>query len=146
MLIKLTETINAQPEKVFEIMTNTRLLKKWMLDLTQVKETSGSRSKPGHQSILIFGKGEGALEVEETIIEFNKPKQLKLDLASRNMKSQQTFQFEALPDQKTRINARIKVNLRPAIINLFILFLRPSIRNQQRGDLKRLKRLIEERN
>lgn len=146
MLIKLSETINAHPNQVFEIMTNTRLLKKWMLDLTQVKETAGSRSKPGHQSIFVFGKGEAALEVEETIVHFEKPKKLELDLSSRTMKSNQTYQFEAVSDQQTRIQARIKVNLRPAILNLFILFLRPSIRNRQKGDLKRLKRLIEERN
>lgn len=146
MLIKLSETINGKPERVFEIMTNTRLLKKWMLDLTQVKETSGSRSKPGHQCILVFGKGEAALEVEETILHFEKPKKLELDLSSKTMRSHQTFIFEALPNDQTRIDARIKVNLRPVILNLFILFLRPSIRNQQKGDLKRLKRLIQERN
>lgn len=128
------------------MMTNTRLLKKWMLDLTSVKETSGSRSKVGHQSILVFGKGDGKIEVEETIAQYEPAKALALNLESRSMKSYQSFQFETINSDQTRLVADIKVNLRPMIINLMGLFLKPSIRNQQKEDLMRLKRLIEERN
>lgn len=146
MLIKLSVTISASPPQVFDIMTNTRLMKKWMLDLTSVKEINGNRSRPGHKSKLVFGTGDKALEVEETIVQIDKPKTLKLELFSRTMRSKQSFQLESLPENKTRINARIQVALRPVIIGFFIFFLAPSIRKQQEGDLKRLKRIIEERN
>ncbi len=134
--------IQASAEDVFRYCLNPKNLKNWMDGFQRFKQLSGRQRQAGAKLMLVFKDKAGELEVNEQIVEVTKGKLIRSELSNKNMRTQQSFRF--LNQGGTcKILIDTKVQLRPAIFNLFGFFVKGPMQKQQGEDLQRLKQVIE---
>jgi uncharacterized protein YndB with AHSA1/START domain len=134
--------INRSVKEVFRFTTSSKNLSRWVDGFQTFRSIKGRNR--GERSIAthIYKDSAGILEVHEEVIEIIADKLFKSRLTHKNMDTVLALRFL---DQGsgTKIITEAQVKLKPAIFNLFSLFMKGQMKKQQQADLRRLKQVIE---
>ncbi len=129
-------------QQVYRSVLDHRNLKHWIDDFKYYTLQKGNRKRQGDKGVLVFEDADGKLEVEEIITQIQKNKTLTTQLSHQQMNS--TVQIRFL-DQgtATKLIVNTHVQLKPAIANLFSIFMKSGMQKKQAADFKRLKTFLE---
>ena len=136
--ILIKESVN----KVYQYTVDPKNLKNWVHGFKQYKPQKGRRRTTGSTAVQVFDDGE-LMEVKEEVLSNVANKEFVCRLSHKNMESNVSYRFLNQGDALTKLVVQTDVRLKPAIFNLFSLFVKGPMRKQQDDDLKRLKRVIE---
>ncbi len=134
--------INRSIKEVYRFTISHKNLSRWIDGFQAYKSTKGRNRGLGSEAVHIYQDSAGKLEVREEVLEINPEKNFKSRLTHKNMDT--TLEFRFL-DQggSTKVVTDTYVKLKPAVFNLFSIFMKGQMKKQQMGDLRRLKNVVE---
>ena len=131
--------INRPVTKVFNFAMHPHNLKTWVNTLKGYKTLKGRRNQVGNTGVLIFEDKEGKLEVSEEIVQFERNRFLHTKLSHKGMDSEIQIKFLDQGDS-TKVMVNTTVRLKPWIANLFSIFMKNEMKQQQARDYQRFKK------
>jgi polyketide cyclase/dehydrase/lipid transport protein len=134
--------INRSVQEVFRFTTSHKNLSRWVDGFQTFKSIKGRNRGEGSTATHIYQDSAGLLEVHEEVMEITSDKLFKSRLTHKNMDTILAFKF-LNQGNSTKIITETKVRLKPAIFNLFSLFMKGQMKKQQQADLRKLKNVIE---
>ncbi|MEM7103061.1 MAG: SRPBCC family protein [Bacteroidota bacterium] len=143
MEINLDITINRPVAEVFDYFVAPKNLKNWVYDFNRFLPVKGKNRRKGDKAKHIFGKGKNKLEVVEEVLENKRHEVFEVFMSVKNMHSLNTYTFESLEDNSTRIMLHLDIKMKPAILNLVSPIMKGSFKSQQSRDLRKLKEVLE---
>ena len=146
MEISLEITINRPVSAVFDFFVSPKNLKSWVFDFNRFIPIKGRSRKKGEKAKHIYGKGKAILEVTEEVIENKRNEAFEAFNIVKNMHTLNSYEFEELDDNKTKIKVYLDIKMKPAILNFVSPIMKGSFRAQQLRDLQKLKQVLENQN
>lgn len=134
--------INQPIKEVFRFSTSHKNLSRWVDGFQTYKSIKGRNRGEGSTATHIYKDSAGILEVHEEVLEIVPAKLFKSRLTHKNMDTVLVLRFLDQGDS-TKIITEAQVKLKPAVFNLFSLFMKGQMRKQQQADLRRLKQVME---
>ena len=135
--------IDRPPREVYRYFIDPRNLKRWQANYERFRAGKGAGKRPsGSRSTHIFKDVKGELEVEELVIKNVADREFEHRMTAKNMSSKVHYRFLDRGDS-TEVVVENELSLKPALLNLFGIFLKGSMREQQAADLRALKGEVE---
>ncbi len=103
--------INRPREKVIALFDDPANLSKWMAGLQSFEHLSGTPGQPGAKSKLVFLMGKRRIEMTETIIRRNLPREFSGSYEADGVYNMVVNRFEALDSNTTRYTSEQEFRL-----------------------------------
>lgn len=134
--------INSPVKEVYRFTVSPKNLPRWVDGFESYQPKKGRNRGKGSTATHIYRDSAGKLEVKEEVLDIKPEKMFKTHLSHKNMETDLEFKFLNLGNS-TRVVTDTYVRLKPAVFNLFSLFMKSQMKKQQQADLRRLKNAIE---
>jgi len=103
-----TVDIDLPLNKVAELWANEAHFDQWQDGFQSIQLIDGPKDMVGSTSRIIFQQGKRRMELVETILHNNLPKEKKALYEHIHMTNTQTTRFESLSDNKTRYTSEVE--------------------------------------
>ncbi len=145
MKFTIRTNIQAPVNEVFSTMLSTQDMIKWEHEFTAFQPIKGQRRKINSTGNRIYKDEKGdTMKVKEEVIDRIHNQLFRYHLVQQNFISTVTCRFLDQGDSTLMIE-ETKMKLRPAILNLVGIFMKPAMLKQRKKDLLTFKNLIENR-
>lgn len=141
-ITKVTTTINAPAEVVWENLMNPENLKHWLTGFVSAEHLTGEAGEPGSTSKLKFVEGGREIEVLETVL-FNKlHQQYTFSMEHKSFSAESDFRLVSFGNRTELIQT---VNFRPKgfFMKLLLPLLKGQMKKRNLNELLKLKNFIE---
>ncbi|NND08679.1 MAG: SRPBCC family protein [Saprospiraceae bacterium] len=140
--IKVTVTVNAPVEKVWEIFMDPAYLKHWLTGFISVEHLSGTLGHEGSTSKLKFLERGRELEVIEKVLHLNPLQQYSFSMQSDAIESLADVRFVSR-GQMTEIIQAVQYSPQGFLMKLLMPFMKGAMKKRMTNDLSNLKAFIE---
>ncbi|HVG41898.1 MAG TPA: SRPBCC family protein [Chitinophagaceae bacterium] len=141
-IIKVTTTINATPQKVWEQFMNPDNLKHWLTGFLSAKHLSGTIGEAGSISQLKFMERGKEMEVTETVLFSNPNRQYTFRMESASFSTQNDIRLISFGN-RTEIIQTAQFQPNGFFMKLIIPFIKGEMKKRMLNELLKLKNFIE---
>ncbi len=140
--IKVTVTVNAPVEKVWDIFMNPANLKHWLTGFVSIEHLSGTIGQVGSISKMTFIEHGRQLEIIEKVLHLNSLQQYSFSMQSDTIDSLTDVRFVSI-GQITEIIQAVQYSPNGFLMKIFMPFLKGKMKKRMTDDLSNLKAFIE---
>ena len=142
--IKVTVTVNAPVEKVWDIFMNPTYLKHWLTGFRSVEHLDGIIGQVGSTNKLTFLERGRALEVIEKVLHLNPLQQYSFSMHSDTLDALADVRFVSI-GQITEVIQAVQYSPKGFVMKLLMPFMKGAMKRRMTNDLSNLKAFIESR-
>ena len=143
MKFSISTTIKISTPEVFRYLTNSKKLGEWMKDFQSIKTTEGRRTKVGGVSKLIFKDAKSAYSIKEKVLGFERNERFEIELEHPEIITTINYRLGAKDANTTVLVADYRIKFKNPLNKIVGIFFKIPMRNQQEGDIRRLKNKLE---
>ena len=140
--IKVTVTVNAPVEKVWDIFMNPSYLKHWLPNFVSIEHLDGLVGKKGSTSKMKFIERGKELEVIEKVLLVNPMQQYSFDMQHETWNILTDVRFVSI-GQVTEIIQAVQFSPKGIFMKLMMPLMKGEMKKRITNDLKNLKEFIE---
>lgn len=140
--IKVTVTVNAPAQRVWEFFMNPDYLKNWLTGFVSVEQLSGKPGEPGSTSKLRFMERGKQMEVIEKVLRVETGQQYSFQMAHEGLDILTDVRFVSL-GQLTEIIQAVQFSPRGIFMKIMMPFIKGEMKRRMGKDLQKLKEFIE---
>jgi uncharacterized protein YndB with AHSA1/START domain len=144
-LIKVTVTVNASVDKVWDIFMNPDYLKHWLQGLVSIEHLNGPHGKKGSTSKMKFMERGKELEIIEKVLLVNPMQQYSFDMQHQGLSTLADVRFVSI-GHVTEIIQAVQFSPKGIFMKLMMPFMKGAMEKRMTNDLKKLKEFIESKN
>ena len=147
--MKFTCTVEIkQPiDEVVKLFDNPENLREWQDGFESFDHISGTPGEPQAQSRLVYKQGKGSMELIETILVNDLPREFSATYDHKHMSNIMTNRFSSLDENRTRWDAEINYTEFKSFMPKLMAFLFPGMfRKQVQKWLDQFKAFAENNN
>ncbi len=135
--------INQSAKEVFQSMLSTQLLIKWETNFSGFNPIKGGKRKLGSTAYRIYNEADGTTtKIKEEVTEIESGKLFAYQLTDKNFISYVTCKIVDKGDYILLVE-KTDIKFRPAILGIFGLLMKGSMKKRREADLLVFKELIE---
>jgi len=143
--VKVTVTVNASLEKVWDIFMNPGYLKNWLTGFVSIEHLDGTIGNKGSLSKMLFLEHGKGVEIIEKVLFINPMQQYSFEMQHQNISTLVDVHFISI-GQVTEIIQAVQFTPKGIFMKLIMPLLRGTMKNRMANDLKNLKVFIESKN
>jgi uncharacterized membrane protein len=140
--IKVTVTVGAPVEKVWDIFMNPDHLKHWLPGFVSIEHLDGPTGKKGSKSRMKFIERGKELEVIEKVLFVHPMKQYSFEMQHGTMSTLTDVRFISI-GQVTEIIQAVQLTPKGLIMKLIMPLMKGEMKRRMTNDLKNLREFIE---
>lgn len=141
--IKVTVTVNAPVEKVWDIFMNPDYLKHWLTGFVSIEHLDGTIGEKGSTSKMKFIERGKELEVIEKVLFINPLQQYSFEIQHGALSTLTDVRFISI-GQVTEIIQAVQFTPKGLFMKLFMPLMKGEMKKRMANDLKNLKIFIEQ--
>jgi uncharacterized membrane protein len=131
MKFKCSVIIDLPIEQVIQLYENPENLVYWQDDFISYEHVSGDPGTPGSKGLLKYKFGKGVMELHETIIVNDFPKEFKGKYEAKTMVNLMTNKFSSIHDNQTKYDSEIEYLEFRGIMPKLMAFFMPGVFKKQ---------------
>jgi len=139
---KVTVTINAPVEKVWDIFMNPDHLKHWVPGFVSLQHLSGTIGQKGSTSKMKFMERGKEMEVTETVLFVDPMKQYSFEMQHETFRVLTDVRFVSI-GQITEFIQVVQLTPKGFLMKLMMPIMKGEMKKKMTNDLKKLKEHIE---
>lgn len=143
MRYQVETVINLPREEVVKIFDNPDNLSKWQPTLVSMKHISGKEGEPGAKSRMVYKRGNGTMEMTETIVTRNLPEEFTANYETDGVLNINRNYFHAVSDTQTRWVTDTEFQFSSFMMKVMGFVLPFVFKNQTREFMDNFKNLAE---
>ena len=130
-------------EEVWEVYMDESRMDEWLTGFRSMETIEGEPLTVGSKHRLVFEERGKEVVLVETVRVIDPPREFAFDLEHELMNSTMSVTLESIGDDKTRLISQTATSSPKLLWKIIMPFMTPQMRKRHRGDLERLKALIE---
>ncbi len=135
--------INKSAEGVYKAMLNTQLMTKWESNFNSFQMVKGGKRKMNSEAFRIYKEPDDSIfKIKEIVTELKKDKLFAYQLVQDNFMSYIRCRIIDKGEQVLLVE-ETEVKFRPAILGIFGIFMKNSMKKKRTEDLLKFKELLE---
>ena len=140
--IKVTTTINASPQKVWENFINPENLKYWLTGFVSAQPLTGAVGEAGSTSKLIFMERGKEMEITETVLISIPHQQYVFRMEHTSFAAENDIRLISFGN-RTELIQTTHLNPKGLLMKLLLPFIKGAMKKRTLNELLKLKNLIE---
>jgi uncharacterized protein YndB with AHSA1/START domain len=141
-IIKVTITINASPQKVWEHLMNPDNLKHWLTGFVSARHLSGTIGEAGSISQLKFTERGKEMEVTETVLFSNPNQRYNFRMESASFSTENDIRLISFGN-RTELIQTVQFQPNGFLMKLLAPFIKGEMKKRMLNELLKLKNFIE---
>ena len=130
-------------EEVWEVYMDESRMDEWLTGFRSMETIEGEPLTVGSKHRLVFEERGKEVVLVETVRVIDPPREFAFDLEHELMNSTMSVTLESIGDDKTRLISQTATSSPKLLWKIIMPFMTPQMRKRHRGDLERLKAMIE---
>jgi uncharacterized membrane protein len=140
--IKVTVTVNAPVEKVWNDFMNPDNLKHWLTGFVSIEHMSGVIGNPGSTSKMKFIERGKEMQIIEKVLQVKPMQQYSFNMQHESVDNLVDVRFVSI-GQLTEIIQAVQFSPKGILMKLIMPLMKGAMKKRMTDDLKKLKEFIE---